>query len=66
MVNIFYKDYSKKPTVISAPLDSTPPMTKPTVKLSTKQKIECQIKIAIKRIKYKREVVYIRLGQVLL
>ena len=31
MVNIFYKDHLEKPTAISAPLDSGPPMAKPTI-----------------------------------
>ena len=31
MVSTFHKDHSEKPTVISAPLDFAPPMTKPTV-----------------------------------
>ena len=38
MISIFYKDYSKKQTVIFFPLNSAPSMTKPSVKLSTKQK----------------------------
>ena len=31
MINTFYKDYLEKPIVISAPLDSTPPMAKSTI-----------------------------------
>ena len=38
MVSTFYKDHSEKPTAISAPLDSAPPMAKPTVQLPAKQK----------------------------
>ena len=38
MVSIFHKDHSEKPTATSALLDSAPPMAKPTVQLSTKQK----------------------------
>ena len=38
MVNSFHKDHPEKPTAISAPLDSAPPMAKSTVQLSAKQK----------------------------
>ena len=37
MVSTFYKDYLEMPTAISAPLDSAPPMAKPTIQLPTKQ-----------------------------
>ena len=38
MVSIFYKDYPEKPTATSAPLDSAPPMAKPTIQLPAKRK----------------------------
>ena len=38
MVSIFHKDQPEKPTATSEPLDSAPPMTKPTTQLSAKQK----------------------------
>ena len=50
MVSIFYQDYPEKPTAISAPLDSAPPMTKPTIQLP-KQKRERPIGRATKRTK---------------
>ena len=38
MVNTFHKDHPEKPTATSVPLDSAPPMAKPTIQLPTKQK----------------------------
>ena len=38
MVSTFHKDHPEKPTATSAPLDSAPPMAKPTIQLSAKQK----------------------------
>ena len=38
MVSTFHKDHPEKPTATSAPLDSTPPMAKPTTQLPAKQK----------------------------
>ena len=38
MVSTFYKDHPKKPTATSVPLDSAPPMAKPTIQLPAKQK----------------------------
>ena len=38
MISTFYKDHLEKPIVTSAPLDSAPPMAKPTVQLPIKQK----------------------------
>ena len=38
IVNIFYRDYPKKPTATSVPLDFAPPMAKPTIQLFTKRK----------------------------
>ena len=38
MVRTFHKDYPEKPTVTSAPLDSAPPMAKPTIQLPAKRK----------------------------
>lgn len=41
MVNIFYKDYSEKVTIISAPFNSVPLITKVIVKLFTKREQRC-------------------------
>ena len=38
IVSTFHKNPPEKPTVTSALLDSTPPMTKPTIQLHTKRK----------------------------
>ena len=38
MVNTFYKDHPENTTATSIPLDSAPPMAKPTIQLSAKQK----------------------------
>ena len=38
MVTTFHKDHPEKPTATSAPLDSAPPMAKPTTQLPTKRK----------------------------
>ena len=38
MVSTFHKDHPEKPTVTSAPLDSAPPMAKPTTQLPAKRK----------------------------
>ena len=38
MVSTFHKNHPEKPTATSTPLDSAPPMAKPTVQLPTKQK----------------------------
>ena len=38
MVNTFYKDHLEKQIAISPPLNSAPPMTKPTIQLPVKQK----------------------------
>ena len=38
MVSTFHKDHPEKPTATSAPLDSAPPMAKPTIQLPAKQK----------------------------
>ena len=38
MVTTFYKDHLEKPTATSAPLDSAPPMAKPTTQLPPKRK----------------------------
>ena len=38
MIRTFYKDHPEKPTATSAPLDSVPPMAKPTTQLFAKQK----------------------------
>ena len=38
MVSTFYKKHLEKPTATLAPLNSAPPMAKPTIQLSTKQK----------------------------
>lgn len=51
MINIFHKNYSEKPTVISVPLDSASSIAKLTVKFSAKQKQEQLIKSAIKHVK---------------
>ena len=40
MVNTFHKDHSEKPKATSAPLDSAPPMAKPTIQLLAKRKRE--------------------------
>ena len=36
MISIFHKDHLKKPTAIFLPLNSAPPMAKPSVKLPVK------------------------------
>ena len=38
IISTFYKDYPEKPTATLPPLDTAPPMTRPTVKLPAKQK----------------------------
>ena len=38
MVSTFHKDHPEKQTATSAPLDSVPPMAKPTTQLPAKQK----------------------------
>ena len=42
LISSFYKNHPKKPTATSSPIDSTPPMARPTVKptakATTKQK----------------------------
>ena len=38
MVSTFHKDHPEKPTTTSAPLDSAPPMAKPTTQLPAKRK----------------------------
>ena len=38
MVSTFHKDHPEKPTATSAPLDSAPPMAKPTTQLLPKRK----------------------------
>ena len=51
IVSIFYKDYPEKPIVTSAPLDSAPPMAKPTTQLSAKRKRRRPSRCAKKRAK---------------
>lgn len=51
MVNIFHKNYLKKPTVTPTSLNSTPPMAKPAVTLPTKRKQGNSAKSIIKCIK---------------
>ena len=51
MVSTFHKDHPKKPTATSAPLDSAPPMAKPTIQLPAKQKRGQPIGYAKKRAK---------------
>ena len=36
LISSFHKDHPKKPTAISPPIDSAPPMARPTVKLTAK------------------------------
>ena len=38
MVNTFHNNHPEKPTATSAPLDSAPPIAKPMIQLSAKQK----------------------------
>ena len=38
IVSTFHNDYPEKPTATSAPLDSAPPMAKPTIQLPAKRK----------------------------
>ena len=38
MVSTFHKDHPEKPTATSAPLNSAPPMAKPTIQLPAKRK----------------------------
>ena len=38
MVNNFHEDYLEKLTATSVPLDSAPPIAKPTIQLPTKEK----------------------------
>ena len=40
LINSFYKDHSKKPTASSPPVNSAPPMARPTVKLTAKSTIK--------------------------
>ena len=48
MISTFHKDHPEKPTVISASLDSAPPIAKPTIQLPAKQKRVRPIKRAKK------------------
>lgn len=36
MINIFYKNHLKKSTIMFLPIDFTPPMSKPSIKLLVK------------------------------
>ena len=38
LISTFHKEHPEKPTAISSPLESTPPMTRPTVPKKPKQK----------------------------
>ena len=52
MISIFHKDYPEKLTAISILLDSAPPMAKPTIQLSAKQKQGQLTRYAKKRAKW--------------
>ena len=52
MVSTFYNNHPEKPIVTSAPLDSAPPMPKPTTQLLAKQKREQPLGHAKKRAKW--------------
>ena len=52
IVSTFHKDHPEKPIATSAPLDSAPPMAKPTIKLPAKRKQGQPTGRAKKRIKW--------------